>query len=100
MPGEFLVGFSQRRIGHRGGLAFAMVGLGQQVLKLVRLIARHAGRMRPALAGSSDALAKKLNPAGWGTAAGFEGCAKRDGMGWGPSPSPRHNMAFYGHNQG
>ena len=45
-------------------------------------------------------MAQKLNPAGWGTAAGFEGCAKRDGMGWGPSPSPRHNMAFYGHNQG
>ena len=61
MPGEFLVSFPQRRIGHRCGLPFAMVGFGQQILKLDclfgLLVARHDGRMRPVPVGSSGFIA-------------------------------------------
>jgi hypothetical protein len=57
IAGKLLVGFPQLRIGHCCGLAFAMVGPCQQILKLDRLfglsVTRHDGRMRPVPVGSS-----------------------------------------------
>jgi len=51
IPGKLLVRVPQFRIGHCCGLAFAMFGLGQQILKLDCLfdlwVAQHDGRMRP-----------------------------------------------------